>query len=131
MSTRVRCHLLGEMRRAKNRDAPDLGTVEELAGDEQRLDGLADADVVGDEEADRVLAEGEEQRKQLVGPRLDGDPAEGQRNGPDTERRPRRKRRRGRRRQETSLPRSAAGSGGANCAAVTVSKGVPSEPGPT
>jgi hypothetical protein len=48
--------LLGEVRRAKDGEAADLGPVEELAGDEQGLDRLADAGVVGEEEASRARA---------------------------------------------------------------------------
>ena len=46
--------LLGEVRRAEHGEPLDLAAVEQLAGDQQRLDRLADADVVGDQEADRV-----------------------------------------------------------------------------
>jgi hypothetical protein len=42
--------LLGQMRRTEHGQAPDLAPVEQLAGDETGLDGLADADVVGDEQ---------------------------------------------------------------------------------
>jgi hypothetical protein len=41
-----------------------------------RLDGLADADVVGDQQPHRVELERHHQRHELVGPRLDGDAAE-------------------------------------------------------
>ena len=68
--------LFGQVRRAQHRDAADLGAVEQLAGDEARLDGLADADVVGDEHAHRVELERHHQRHELVGPGLDRDAPE-------------------------------------------------------
>ena len=68
--------LLGQMRRAQHGDAADLAAVEQLAGDEARLDGLADADIVLDEHAHRVELERHHQRHELVGPRLDRDAAE-------------------------------------------------------
>ena len=68
--------LLDEVRRAEHGEAVDLAAVEQLAGDERGLDGLADADVVGDEQAHRVELERHEQRHELVGARLDGDLAE-------------------------------------------------------
>ena len=68
--------LLGQMRRAQHGDAADLAAVEQLAGGEARLDGLADADVVGDEHAHRVELQRHHQRHELVGPGLDRDAAE-------------------------------------------------------
>ena len=68
--------LLGQVRRAQDGDAADLAAVEQLAGDEARLDGLADADVVGDEHAHRVELQRHHQRYELVGPGLDGDAPE-------------------------------------------------------
>ena len=69
--------LLGEVGRAEDREAPDLAAVQQLAGDEQALDCLADADVVGNEQPDRVQLQGHQERHKLVGPWLDGDLAEG------------------------------------------------------
>ena len=68
--------LLRQVRRAEHRDPANLAAVEQLARDEARLDGLADAHVVGDEQAHRVEPEGHHQRHELVGPGLDGDAAE-------------------------------------------------------
>ena len=68
--------LLRQVRRAEHRDPADLAAIEQLARDEARLDGLADAHVVGDEQAHRVEPEGHHQRHELVGPGLDGDAAE-------------------------------------------------------
>ena len=65
------------MRRADHGKARDLAAVEQLADDQAGLDGLADADVVGDEQADRFLPERHQQRNQLVGARLEGEIAEG------------------------------------------------------
>ena len=65
--------LVHEMRRAEDGGALDVAAVEQLAGDEQGLDGLPDPDVVGDEEAYRVELQRHEQRHELVGARLDRD----------------------------------------------------------
>ena len=68
--------LLGQVGRAQHGDEADLAAVEQLAGDEARLNGLADADVVGDEHAHRVELQRHHQRHELVGPGLDGDAPE-------------------------------------------------------
>jgi hypothetical protein len=68
--------LLDEVRRAQHDEPLDVAAVEQLAGDERGLDGLADADVVGDEQAHRVELQRHEQRHELVGARLDRDLAE-------------------------------------------------------
>ena len=49
---------------------------QQLGGDQAGLDGLADADVVGDEQPDGVLAQGQQQRHELVGTGRDGDPGQ-------------------------------------------------------
>ncbi|MFO0651308.1 MAG: hypothetical protein U0326_34100 [Polyangiales bacterium] len=67
---------LGEMWRAEHRDSIDLRAVEELTRDEACLDGLADADVVGDEQPHRLLPQRHEQRHELVRARLDADARE-------------------------------------------------------
>jgi hypothetical protein len=69
--------LIAEVRRAKDAEAGDFAAVEQLAGDEEGLNGLADADVVGDEHADGVEPQGHEQGDELVGPGPDADAAEG------------------------------------------------------
>ena len=68
--------LVHEMRRAEDGGALDVAAVEQLAGDEQGLDGLPDPDVVGDEEAHRIELQRHEQRHELVGARLDRDPSD-------------------------------------------------------
>jgi len=68
--------LLDEVGRAQHDAAFDLAAVEHLAEDEGGFDGLADSDVVGDEQAHGVELERHEQRDKLVGPRFDGDLAE-------------------------------------------------------
>ena len=68
--------LVHEMRRAEDDGAIDVAPVEQLARDEQGLDRLADADVVGDEQTHRVELERHEQRHELVGSRLDRDLSE-------------------------------------------------------
>ena len=70
------CHCSARCGGREDGEPLDLAAVEQLAGDEQRLDGLADADVVGDEQADRVEPQRHQQRHELVRARLDGDPAE-------------------------------------------------------
>jgi hypothetical protein len=65
--------LLHEVRRAQHGERLDVAAVEQLAGDERGLDGLADADVVGDEQAHGIELERHQQRDELVGAGLDGD----------------------------------------------------------
>ena len=65
--------LLAKMRRADDGEALDLAAIEQLADDQAGFNGLADADVVGDQEPDRLLAERHEQRHQLVGTWLDAE----------------------------------------------------------
>lgn len=63
------------MRRAEDRKALDLAAIEELTQDQASLDGLADADVIGDQQPRGFLAERHHQRGELVGARLEVDPA--------------------------------------------------------
>ena len=65
--------LLGEVRRAEHGQASRLAAVEQLAGDQAGFDGLADADVVGDQEPNRVELQRHQQRDELVGAGLDGE----------------------------------------------------------
>ena len=50
-----------------------LAAVEQLAGDQAGLDGLADADVVGDQQPHRVQLQRHQERHELVRPGLDGE----------------------------------------------------------
>ncbi len=61
------------MRRAEDSEVSGFAAVEQLAGDEACLDGLADTNVVGDQEAHRVELERHQERHQLVRAGLDGD----------------------------------------------------------
>ena len=72
----LRDPLVHQMRGAEDDCALDVAAVEQLARDEQGLDGLADPDVVGDEQAHRVELERHEQRHELVGARLHRDLSE-------------------------------------------------------
>jgi len=69
--------LVAEVRRTEDGDAANFAPGQEFARDEQRLNGLAHAHVVGDEEADGVEAEGHEEGDELVGARADGDAPQG------------------------------------------------------
>lgn len=73
--------LIAKVGRAENGKAFDFAPVDKLAGNEQRFDGFPDADVVGDEKAERVEAEGHEKGDKLIDARTDGDPAEGTERG--------------------------------------------------
>ncbi|GBD19149.1 hypothetical protein HRbin27_01653 [bacterium HR27] len=81
---RLQVELLAELGRplvserwwAEDDEAADRATVPELAGDETGLDRLADADVVGDEEAHRVESQCHEERDELVGAGAHRDAAE-------------------------------------------------------
>jgi hypothetical protein len=68
--------LVTEVGRAQHGQPADLAALPELAGDEPGLDGLADPDVVGDEQPHRIEPEGHQERDELVGARADGDSAE-------------------------------------------------------
>lgn len=65
--------LIDEVRRAQDAEALDLAAVEEFAKDEAGLDGLADADVVGDQQANHGQAHRHQQRYELIGSRLEAD----------------------------------------------------------
>ena len=58
MDFELRCQLrdplIDEVRRAEHREPLDLAAVEKLAGNQSALDCLADAHVVGDQEAHHV-----------------------------------------------------------------------------
>jgi hypothetical protein len=64
------------VRRADHGQTLHLAPVQQLARDEARLDGLADADVVGDQQSHGILAQRHQQRHQLVSPGLDPQMAE-------------------------------------------------------
>ena len=65
--------LLGQRRGAQHGQALHGALREQLGGDQAGLDGLADADVVGDEQPDGVLPQRHEQRHVLVAARADAD----------------------------------------------------------
>ena len=69
--------LFAKVGRAEHAEGLDFPAIEHFTGDEQGLDGFADADVVGDEHADGVQAQGHEQRHELVRARADGHAARG------------------------------------------------------
>ena len=83
--------LVAQVRRAEHSEPFDHAAVVELAHDEERLDGLPDADVVGYEEADGLLLQRHDERDELVGPRAHREPPErAERSGTRAERQPRR-----------------------------------------
>ena len=69
LSRSSRCHCSARCGGHEDGEPLRPRPVEELAGDEAGLDGLADADVVGDQQADGVLAQRHEQRHELVAAR--------------------------------------------------------------
>ena len=68
--------LVHQVRRAEHGEAVDLATVEQLAGDHAGFDGLADADVVTNQQAHDLLLQRHQQWHQLVSARLEGVVAE-------------------------------------------------------
>ena len=62
--------LLDEMRRAEHREPIRLAAIDQLAQDEATFYGLADADIVGNEQAHRGEAKRHKKRHQLIGTRL-------------------------------------------------------------
>jgi hypothetical protein len=69
--------LFGELGGTENRQPPGLTTIEELAGDEARFDGLPNSHVVGDQQPDGIKPERHEERDELIRPGFDADPTEG------------------------------------------------------
>ena len=67
--------LVAEMGRAEDAKAPGETAIEQLARDHRRLDRLADADIVGDQEAHRRLPQCHDKRHELIGPGTDGQTA--------------------------------------------------------
>jgi len=63
--------LLNQMRRAEDCEAVGLAAIDQLAQDQPRLDGLADTDIVGDQQPHDGQPQGHQQRYQLVGARLE------------------------------------------------------------
>ena len=68
--------LLGQRRAAQHRQAGRVALLQQLGGGQAGLDGLADADVVGDQQPDRVLPQRHQQRDELVGAGLHGEPGQ-------------------------------------------------------
>jgi hypothetical protein len=68
--------LLRQVRWAQHGQAADLAAVQQLARDDARFDSLADADVIGDQQAHGVELERHHQRHELVGARLNGNAPE-------------------------------------------------------
>jgi len=64
--------LVDKVGRAKDGETFDIAAIEQLSCNERGLDGLADADIVGDEQTHRIEFERHEQRNELIGARLDG-----------------------------------------------------------
>ncbi len=71
LSRKFSLPLLGQLRRAEDREARYFAAVEQFSGDERSFDRLADADVVGNQDADWVELQRHQQWHELVGPRLD------------------------------------------------------------
>jgi hypothetical protein len=65
--------LIYQVRRAKHREALNVATIEKLARYERSFDGLTYANVVGNQEPNRVQLERHEQRHELISARFDGD----------------------------------------------------------
>ena len=68
--------LFAQVGRADEGEALDLAPVEQFPSDQTCLDGLADANVVGDEQPNGVEPQRHEQRYQLIGARFDIEIAE-------------------------------------------------------
>ena len=69
----VRLPLLGELRRAEHGQRARLRRGRAVRGRSAGFDGLADAHVIGDQQAHRIELERHQQRHELVRARLDGD----------------------------------------------------------
>ena len=64
------------LRWARHANSLGIAPVEQLAGDEGALDGLAHAHVIRNEQAHRVKADGHDERHELMGPRPHRRPTE-------------------------------------------------------
>ena len=64
--------LLAQIGRAQDAEAFDFSAIQQLAHDEQPLDGFADANIVGDEHPNRGGAQGHERRHKLIDARANG-----------------------------------------------------------
>ena len=62
--------LVHEVRRAENRKRIDFSAIHQFAEDQTGFDGLADADVVGNQQPRDLKPKGHEKRDQLVRPRF-------------------------------------------------------------
>ena len=71
VTSELRLPLAREMGRGKDGETVDFATIKHLPEDEEGFHRLADADVVCDEEADRVLFESHQEGDYLVRPGLD------------------------------------------------------------
>lgn len=69
--------LVAEMGRTEDGEPTGETTIEQFARDHRRLDRLADADIIRDQQPHRRLPQGHDQRDELVGSRYDGDATEG------------------------------------------------------
>ena len=68
--------LLGQLRRTEHGQPLNLAAVEQFAGNQQRLHRLADADIIGDQQAHGVELERHQEWDELIGARLDIDAGE-------------------------------------------------------
>ena len=68
--------LLGQRRAAQHRHSGSVALLQQFRGDQARLDGLADAHVVGDQHPHGVLPQRHQQRHELVGAGLHGEPGQ-------------------------------------------------------
>jgi hypothetical protein len=65
--------LIHQVWRTNHGKAGRLTPVAKFTRDERGFNGLADTNIVGDEQPDGILAQGHQERDQLIGTRLDGD----------------------------------------------------------
>jgi hypothetical protein len=68
--------LLGERGTAQHGQASRVALLQQLGSDQAGLDGLADAYVVGDQQPYRVMLERDQERDQLIGAGLHGEPGQ-------------------------------------------------------
>ena len=71
-----RCHCSASAGPAQHGQPGRVALLQQLGGGQASLDGLADADVVGDQQPDRVLPQRHQQRDELVGAGFDREPGQ-------------------------------------------------------
>ena len=69
--------LFGQRRGAQYSQALNLAAIQQLAGNQSGFDGFSDTHIIGNQNPDRILFQGDQQRNQLIRPGVHSQPAKG------------------------------------------------------